>query len=638
MNSILKLFFRPKCLGVFIKTPIGFFAFLFTFTFSVQALADEIPLVLFDSERIELSADMQYLKDSKKVWKLQDVIAQEQWLEQVHSSFNFGFTDNAYWLRVRIKNVKNTDKNLIFNTQSELIDFIEFYVLDNNNELISSWVTGDRHLFDSRPVKTLGFVFPIKFKPQETLILYLKVDSHDGLHEAFKPILETTESFIQSNEVSNLVLGAFYGLLLAMFFYNLFLFFSIRDTTYGFYSFYIFVFLIWGFALKGYLFKYLWPNSPEFNHIILAISAAALSVSLTFFLVRYMSLKKLSPIIYRYVMLLAYSSMLLMPFILLDFYALSFSFIFPYILLMVAISIVYTTYLVFKGSREAGFVLASFGLLSISVFIYSLMIAGVIEKVFFATSLPFLGAALEVMFLAFGLADKVNLLQQQNRKNEREARLAQESINEKLSEQVAERTQELEELNNELYRLSVIDELTQVFNRRMFNQQLRKKLTEKQNIPCGFALSIVDIDFFKQYNDHYGHQEGDKILMIVADCMRKLTIDDSDTSFYRVGGEEFAVLVSFKGSEQAIIEQIKSLNQEIMNLKLPHVKSPHNIITISQGLLVLPHNILADSTKVYKQADDLLYKAKEGGRNKTVTLVLEHTPVPEIDPFSENED
>lgn len=613
------------------------FALVFYFVFPAQSKSAEIPLVLFNDEYVEIATQMQYLEDIEKNWKIEHVVEQKKWLQNNKNLFNFGFDDSAYWLRVKAKNPKKQDETIIFNTNSEASDFIDVYVLNNKNRVVNSWVTGDRRVFSSRPVETLGFAFPIRFAPQETLTLYIKLDSHDGLHEALRPTLETTESFIKSSQISNFALGAFYGLLLAMFFYNLFLFVSIKDIAYGFYSLYIFAFLTWGLALKGYLFKYLWPDWPLFNHIALAISATTLPVFLTFFLVRYIGLKRLHPMIYNYVRLLAYCSLLLLPLIVLDFYALSFSFIFPYILLMVVIAIVYTAYLVFKGSREAGFVLASFGLLSISVFIYSLMITGVIEKASFATSLPFLGAALEVMFLAFGLADKVNLLQQKNRKTERDARLAQESINEKLSEQVAERTQELEELNNELYRLSVVDELTQLFNRRMFNQQLRKQIADVQNASSSFALSLIDIDYFKQYNDHYGHQEGDKILMIVSDCIRKLSPAQANSNFYRVGGEEFAIITSFTGSEEAAIEDIKSLNQEVMNLDLPHEKSPYGSITISQGLLILPKNTLSDSTAVYKQVDDLLYEAKEAGRNNTVSSVFKYLPDSGVDPFASDD-
>lgn len=579
---------------------------------------------VFTGDDINLSPNMQYLPVTHKKWTLKQVLAQQDGWQQVHkSSLNFGFDHRAYWLRVKVHNPSNKDLNLILNTCSEVVDFIDVYVLDEQHNLLYAAQTGDRREFASRPLHTPTFTFPIFISQGQSVQLYLRLDSHDGLHEAIKPVLQSNASFISSEDVYGLIYGTFFGLLFSMIIYNLFLFVSVKDVDYGFYSLYIFVFLLWSLTLKGYGFKYLWPMLPNFNNIILALTALLMPVSLTAFLVRYLNLKRNSPRVYKQVVLLTYASLFIIPFIFLDFYTRSFALIFPYDMFSVLVAVIYTTYLVLKKYREAYYVLASFSLLALSIFIYSLMIVGGVEKNILTDNMPLIGAGLEVMLLAFGLADKVNLLQKKHRETERQARLAQLSINEKLSEQVAERTKELETLNNELYRLSVIDELTQVFNRRMFNQRLAHKLTNADKEFNSFALCVIDIDYFKHYNDLYGHQEGDKALIMVSRCMQSFEFTQAKASFYRIGGEEFAILIAFNAPTVTIIDEIKSLNWKVQGLQLTHEKSPYGIVTISQGLLLLEQT-QGRPNEVFKQADDLLYQAKEQGRNRTVFKVI-HT-------------
>lgn len=597
---------------------------MFCLLISVKSNAsDEMALVVFNGDSINLSTHMEYIKDRRKIWTIEDVIHQKNWTKNSAASFNFSFDSNAYWLRVRINNSQKQNINLVLNTQSELTDFINVYLINNQNKVVKTWKTGDRRVFSSRPIDTNSLAFPISLKAKESLTLYIKLDSYDGLHEILKPVLSSANDFMHSNQISNFFLGAFFGLLFAMLLYNLFLFVSTKDLAYGLYSLYILVFLSWSLTFRGYAFEFLWPNSPKFNHIFIALSAMLIMVSLTIFLIRYMNLKNSNAFIYKLAIFIAVTSFLPTPIILLDYYALSFSLIFPYIVFSLAITLIYTTYLVFHGSREARFVLLSFGLLSIAIFAYISMLSGIVQNNIFANNLPLIGAALEVLLIAFGLADKMNELQKRQRRIELRARLAQESINEKLSEEVTKRTQELEELNNELYRLSVVDELTQTFNRRLFNQQLKKKLENENNASYSFALSILDIDYFKRYNDYYGHQEGDKTLMMVADCIKKVSVPEADLSVYRIGGEEFSILISFRCSTERIIKHIKQLNRQIESLGLPHDESPHEVVTISQGLLIL-EKVEGKPNAIFKHADRLLYKAKEKGRNNTVVDLVEN--------------
>ncbi|MBD3830598.1 MAG: GGDEF domain-containing protein [Arcobacter sp.] len=124
---------------------------------------------------------------------------------------------------------------------------------------------------------------------------------------------------------------------------------------------------------------------------------------------------------------------------------------------------------------------------------------------------------------------------------------------------------------------------------------------------------MVDIDYFKQYNDTYGHQKGDVALEDVARLLKNKTNRASDFAF-RLGGEEFAIITTLE--KEKAIEFAQILRTEIENLKIEHKASDiSKHLTISIGLVSKNANEVENSDKLYKEADDNLYEAKKQGRN-----------------------
>ena len=127
----------------------------------------------------------------------------------------------------------------------------------------------------------------------------------------------------------------------------------------------------------------------------------------------------------------------------------------------------------------------------------------------------------------------------------------------------------------------------------------------------------MDIDHFKQYNDTYGHQMGDDTLIKVAKCIKDSLNRDDDTCF-RLGGEEFGILFKSSNKENAL-NFANIVRENIENLHIEHTgNSASSYVTISMGLICKKASDIEGDDIAYKQADDLLYKAKESGRNKVV--------------------
>jgi diguanylate cyclase (GGDEF)-like protein len=127
----------------------------------------------------------------------------------------------------------------------------------------------------------------------------------------------------------------------------------------------------------------------------------------------------------------------------------------------------------------------------------------------------------------------------------------------------------------------------------------------------------MDIDHFKQYNDNYGHQMGDNVLISFARCLKN-SIKRADDYAFRLGGEEFGIIFKCETKEKAV-EFADRLRQNIEDLQIIHAfNGASQFITASIGLVCKNANDISDMDEIYKEADDLLYKAKEEGRNRVV--------------------
>ena len=226
-----------------------------------------------------------------------------------------------------------------------------------------------------------------------------------------------------------------------------------------------------------------------------------------------------------------------------------------------------------------------------------------------------IGAVLEALLLALGLADRIN--------SERKARIAtqermlevQLKANQELDNKVRERTEELEIMNDQLHTTSVTDSLTQVKNRHYFDKKFPAEYRRAYREKSWISLLILDIDHFKQFNDNHGHQAGDEVLKVVASAIQDVVKRPSD-AVSRYGGEEFTVLLPNTPKEGAyqvaerIREGIEKINIEWQEQELS--------VTLSIGLASCIPPYYQGETTLLKQADDFLYVAKDHGRNQVI--------------------
>lgn len=168
-----------------------------------------------------------------------------------------------------------------------------------------------------------------------------------------------------------------------------------------------------------------------------------------------------------------------------------------------------------------------------------------------------------------------------------------------------------------IYELSITDGLTSLYNRRHFNDIADSVLETSLRNNKIFAFVLLDVDNFKKYNDNYGHQDGDSVLINLASALKESFKRSEDTVF-RLGGEEFGVLISAKSIDD-IYTLVESARKKIESLSIEHkLNPPLNIITASFGVTIISSNAKDKFTldTVYKKTDDALYESKESGRNR----------------------
>ena len=189
------------------------------------------------------------------------------------------------------------------------------------------------------------------------------------------------------------------------------------------------------------------------------------------------------------------------------------------------------------------------------------------------------------------------------------------------SQLIKNQLNELQQANQNLKLLANLDSLTQLSNRRGFDDYIQKEWERMQRIKAPLSLIMCDVDFFKSYNDRYLHPNGDKCLIKVAMAMRN-TVRRSGDLVARYGGEEFAIVLPNTNALGAasVAENVRTA---IKNLQIAHeASSVCPYVTISVGVSTIIPNQSNDFQALIHAADRALYQSKSQGRDRVSTLVV----------------
>lgn len=168
---------------------------------------------------------------------------------------------------------------------------------------------------------------------------------------------------------------------------------------------------------------------------------------------------------------------------------------------------------------------------------------------------------------------------------------------------------------------SITDSLSGLYNRRFFDSNFAKefKISKREN--KSLVLLLMDIDYFKQYNDMYGHQKGDDVLKSIAYEMKSFFKRANDY-VYRIGGEEFAITF-YSANKANALSRAESLKRNIEDLKIEHKASGSSkYVTVSIGFAVIPSACTMELDEIFNITDEALYRSKKNGRNRVEVAAL----------------
>ena len=416
------------------------------FSLIISFVLQGSPIVINDSSK-DLTKYEYLVVDPDLESNISDVLNSDQFSLIENKSINFGINNDLVWLKYDV--INNTDiesKYLFINNPS--LDSLDLFVV-KNSLVINHYIGGRLQDFDLKPLKSKSIIFEIDLPKKTPVSLYLRVNSVN------KKIITSTLTDLNNVEeiinTENILFGIFSGVIIGLFFYNLFLFFSVKDKLYLIYV--IHTMLVW-FAqssILGFTQELIWPDSVWLNLRSGVIFSSLVSMVGIWFLRVFLLTKQFIPKVDKgfYFIYVVYGFILLNAFF--------FSITVSYQTLLVTQSIVvifvlYTALLILKkGYGPARFYLLAWSVFMIGIFLFVLSEMGLIPTNNFTAYIMPLGSALEVILLSFALADKINILKKEKEEEQAE-RLRVLGENEKLireqnivlEEKVKIRTDELE--------------------------------------------------------------------------------------------------------------------------------------------------------------------------------------------------
>ncbi|WP_236174839.1 sensor domain-containing diguanylate cyclase [Pseudomonas pseudonitroreducens] len=533
------------------------------------------------------------------------------------SSLAMGFTRSAFWLRLNLSNSSDMPLQRLLALENPRVSHVQANIpqADGSYRAIN---TGSDVPQSSKVYPNRNFVFPLTLPAHSEQTLYLRVESSIGL---LVPLQLWPVKAFHAYERDDYTGKAWYfGIAVAMILFNLMLLLALRDPIYLLYV--VFVSCTAGaLAIKNGLAPDWSLFGMPLNANVIYYSGVSLALAaLLQFARRMMQFERILPrldwvlrgmILLYLLSLIAYAVAL--PYVSRAGILLNFA---TAVILLAGAGVA-----AFKRQRSAFFFLAAFALLMLGGAMTSLRAMGIVPTNLFTVDGLQLGSAMEMLVLAFALADRFNVMRREKARVQEELIRTQQQLVDNLRSsehelelRVAERTDELRELNSQLEAMSLTDALTGIANRRRFDQVLEQEWSHARRSGGLLAIALVDVDWFKRYNDHYGHPAGDACLREIAQALAT-TINRSTDLVARYGGEEFVFLAPMTDLA-GVRGMANKLLQAVKALALPHELSPLGRVSVSIGIAAAAPGQEASADTLVAKADASLYEAKKQGRNQ----------------------
>lgn len=576
------------------------------------ALAQGLDVAALDGQGVGLGPLWSVLRDPEGRRDRSVALAQPFQPSAAHGdAVSLGYTRDTLWLRIRVRNSGQQTQRLVLDVPYPLLEELDVHLPD--------W-QGGWHLVQTgylrpradRPIKTGFIAVPFEVPAEAEGELVLRARSVNSLIVPAR--LWKADDFRAHDRQRLLLQALYFGAVLAIGLYNLVIFLVLRDRHFALYL--VFSGSV-GLALAnfgGIGPEYLWGDWPFWIRQCINVSGSVAAMAVLLFARGMLDTAKRMPRLDQWMRLMGWLNLLIIPLLLLSFRHAA-----PVWAVLSALSACTLLMAGLRGALQrqvsAYYFVIAFGVLLVAVVAGHLRNLGLVPANVFTTSGIQLGSALDMVLLSLALAERYTRMRRERVQAQAETLAAMRAHEQQLEARVAERTAALEAANQRLEAMSQTDGLTGLANRRHFDTVLEREWARALRNGQPLALGLIDVDWFKAYNDRLGHLAGDDCLRQLAQLLTETLGKRSADLVARFGGEEFVFLMPETDQPEAM-RQGERLIAALRERAHPHPASPLGRVSCSVGVAAKVPLRHGRAQELLEVADAALYAAKAGGRDR----------------------
>lgn len=573
---------------------------IFLTNFSATAQVD----IISPNKKTDIRFSVEILTDSIGTLSFSDIISSNQFVKAKQAVLNLDITPYVHWLKFQLKNETETE-DLLLEVNNSTLDIVELYYISEDGKA-TILKSGEVQKISERKYNDQNFIFNIKIPNGSMQAFFLKVKSGDP---SIIPIsVGTTQIIFESQIIRELIFGIYSGIIIVMFLYNLFIYFSVRDNNYLYYIAYLFFVGITQLILQGYTYKYLWPNSPWFANQSIILFGSSSGIAGALFIRHFLLVKKYAPLLNKGLNIIIIIYLVAIPLRALGYDSLSYKIVNALAGIITVYSTIIAVIIVKKKFRPAKFFLLAWSIFIIGVIIFVLANLGILPYNNFTSNIMPLGSAIEIILLSFALADRINILKKEKEESQAQVlETLQENsriINEQnilLESKVKERTSELETTNKNLKETQ-----SQLVNAEKMASlgQLTAGIAHEINNPINFVISNIkplksDVEdvfsLLEKYNDIKDAENIHEKLKEINDFKEK-----NDTAYLFTEINQL-----LKGIDEGAIRTVEIVKglKKFAHIDETGFKSTNLIEGLDSTLIILNSSIKSGKIKVIKEYD-----------------------------------
>ncbi len=556
--------------------------FLVLFSY-LSLLYGDVQLKVLDlsDSHYEIGESMLEYEDTTAKMTLSEIryLSSEDFIPLNRPVASHPFTNSAFWYQFKVINKEETPLSRLIIFEPAWLDSVNFSVISSQGE-VTTYQGGNTYPYSKRALDHYLINLEHTFEPGVSTV-YLQVKTRDPFIVALS--IMDKAAFLAEQIDASMYIGLVYGGIVAMLFYNLFLYFGVKARYYAYYVLFLVAFFAMNASYNGYTFMYLFPHWPTVQNWAQSTSIYFYVVTALLFARSFLNFVKYHHTLYIITTILIFGivSVAILSAVIGGYhYHVMLSII--SILLISVYLFGIALYSLLTGNHSARFFLLGTASGLIGAFITALTVMSYIPYTYLTYKANDIGMYIDVVLLSMALADRMKMTQEKKLIAEKEAKT---------------------------------DILTGLYNRRAYYEISHKEFNRLLRHNRCLSIIMFDIDHFKEINDTYGHDAGDNVLKAVAEIVKGV-IREYDYAF-RMGGDEFLVLLPETNEKQALF-LAERIRKRIATKKFIE-KEDKFYITASFGISQYNH-IERSIETIVRRADKALYHVKESGRNRVKAL------------------